>query len=239
MSLFGRGFVPGESLSDRIAAMTDPASWSTPDRRAKMGAGFERAKAVQRSIAEAARAAFGGRITYAAGGWEQVEWDLFDIVSIDAYRDANNAARYREQIRGYTRFGKPVAITEFGCCTYAGAAAAGGTGWMILDLVSSRPQLTGVHHRDEVEQVRYFHELMEVFDAEGVDSAFWFSFAGFALPTGTTRHGMSTWHPMAYGPKTRLCVVLSKIAVFVRGSLIGCAMVWIHFRFSSSLLPGG
>jgi len=35
--------------------------------------------------------------------------------------------------RGYVRFGKPVAITEFGCCTYAGALAAGGAGWLILD----------------------------------------------------------------------------------------------------------
>jgi hypothetical protein len=182
MSLFSKGFVPGEGLNDRIAAMIDPATWSTPDRLAEMVAGFERAKALQRSIPKSGRATFGGRITYAAGAWEAVEWHLFDIVSIDAYRDANNAARYREQIRGYVRLGKPVAITEVGCCTYAGASAAGGTGWLILDQVSSTPQLTGVHQRDEAEQVRYFHELMEVFDAEGVDSAFWFGFAGFALP---------------------------------------------------------
>src|SRR5215471_3518841 len=84
--------------------------------------------------------------------------------------------------RGYV--GKPVAITEFGCCTYAGASAVGGTGWLILDQVSPTPQVTGVHQRDEAEQVGYFHELMEVFDAEDVDSAFWFGFAGFALPHG-------------------------------------------------------
>jgi hypothetical protein len=182
MSLFGRGFVPGDSLSDRIAGMMDPATWSSPDKVAEMMAGFERGKAALRAIVEAGRGVFGGRVTYAAGAWEEVDWGLFDLVSVDAYRDATNAAAYREQVRSYGRFGKPVAITEFGCCTYAGAGAAGGTGWLILDQASSTPQLTGEHQRDEGEQVPYFRELMEVFDAEGVDSAFWFSFASFALP---------------------------------------------------------
>jgi hypothetical protein len=36
--------------------------------------------------------------------------------------------------------------------------------------------------RDESEQVRYLHDLLEIFDAAGVDSAFWFTFAGFGLP---------------------------------------------------------
>jgi hypothetical protein len=182
MSLFAKGFVPGDLLSERIAAMMDPATWSSPDRLAEMQAGFERGAAALRAIAGGAREVFGGRITYAAGAWEQVEWDLFDVVSIDAYRDVHSAPRYREQVRSYARFGKPLAITEFGCCTYAGAGAAGGTGWLILDQASPTPRLTGVHQRDEAEQVRYFRELMEVFDAESVDSAFWFSFAGFALP---------------------------------------------------------
>ena len=182
MSLFARGFVPGDGLSDRIAGMMDPGTWSSPDKMAEMMAGFERGKATLRAVVEAARGIFGGRVTYAAGAWEEVDWDLFDVVSVDAYRDANGAPRYREQVRSYGRFGKPVAITEFGCCTYTGAAAAGGTGWLILDQASLTPQLTGVHQRDEAEQVAYFHELLEVFDEEGVDSAFWFSFASFALP---------------------------------------------------------
>jgi hypothetical protein len=36
--------------------------------------------------------------------------------------------------------------------------------------------------RDEGEQVRYLTDLLEVFSGAGVDSAFWFSFAGFGLP---------------------------------------------------------
>jgi len=182
MSLFVKGFVPGDTLSDRIAAMMDPATWSSPDKAAEMMAGFERGKATLRAIVDGGRRAFGGRITYAAGAWEEVDWDLFDIVAVDAYRDANNAAVYPAQLRSYARFGKPVAITEFGCCTYAGAGAAGGTGWLILDQSSPVPRLIGEHRRDEGEQVRSFLESTEAFDAEGIDSAFWFSFAGFALP---------------------------------------------------------
>jgi hypothetical protein len=72
-------------------------------------------------------------------------------------------------------------ITEFGC-TYAGAAARGGSGWLIIDEEADRPVIKGDHRRDEEEQVRYFRGLMEIYDDEQVDAAFWFSFAGFALP---------------------------------------------------------
>jgi hypothetical protein len=182
ISLFGSGFVPGHDLASRVATMVDPATWADPDRMAAMQAGFQLAKDVQRSCVRAARAAFQGPVTYASGAWEEVEWDHFDIVSVDAYRDAANARTYREQIRGYRRYGKPVAIAEFGCCTYTGAADAGGSGWQILDPASSAPALVGTHRRDESEQVRYFDDLIEIFDAERVDAAFWFSFAAFALP---------------------------------------------------------
>jgi hypothetical protein len=192
MSLFCAGFVPGEGLTGRMATMTDPRTWSTPEGRAAMGEGFARAQRAHREIVAAARAVFGGRVTYAAGIWEEVEWDLFDIVSVDAYRDAQNAATYREQLRAYHRFGKPVAVTEFGCCTYRGAAERGGTGWMILDRNADPPMLDGEYERDEDEQVRYLHELLEAFEAEGLDSAFWFSFAAFELPHGTAdpRHDL-------------------------------------------------
>jgi hypothetical protein len=180
MSLFCAGFVPGDGLQGRIATLTDPGTWASSSRRAELFAGFARAAETQRTIASRARAVFHGPITYAAGLWEQVEWDLFDIVSVDAYRDATNAVGFREVVEAYRRFGKPVAVTEFGCCTYRGAADRGGAGWMIV--APDRSSLTGVHPRDEAEQVRYLHELSAVFDAAGVDAAFWFTFAGYELP---------------------------------------------------------
>lgn len=49
------------------------------------------------------------------------------------YRDSSNAAGYRDLLRSYAGFGKPVVVSEFGCCTYEGAADAGGAGFMIFD----------------------------------------------------------------------------------------------------------
>jgi hypothetical protein len=180
MSLFCTGFVPGDGLQGRIATLTDPGTWASSSRRAELFAGFARAAATQRRIASAARAVFDGPITYAAGLWEQVEWDLFDFVSVDAYRDATNAVGFRDVVAAYRRFGKPVAVTEFGCCTYRGAADRGGAGWMVV--APDRSSLTGFYPRDEAGQVRYLHELSADFDAAGVDAAFWFSFAGYELP---------------------------------------------------------
>jgi len=179
MTLFSKGFVPGEGLAGRTATMTDPRTWATEDGRAPLLAGFERAREVQRRTVAAAREVFGGRLTYASGTWEQVEWDLFDVVSIDAYRDEGNAARYAEELRAYHRFDRPVVVTEFGCCTYRGAADRGGLGWTI---VREDRTIPAEHERYEAEQVRYLHELDAVFDAERMTGAFWFTFAGFELP---------------------------------------------------------
>ena len=43
-------------------------------------------------------------------------------------------------------------------------------------------RLDGDYIRDEDEQATYLRELLDVFNAEGVDSAFVFTFAGYAAP---------------------------------------------------------
>jgi hypothetical protein len=63
-------------------------------------------------------------------------------------------------------------VTEFGTCAYQGAGERGGMAWI--------PPEGAVY--DEQEQVRYFTELLDVFEREGIDTALWFTFAGFALP---------------------------------------------------------
>jgi hypothetical protein len=198
LSLFCRGFVPGDTWADRIATMTDPATWADPDRLAAMQRGLDRWHQVHRDVAAAARARFGGRLTYAAGLWEDVPWELYDVVSVDAYRDAANAATFRETLSGLRRFGRPVAVTEFGCCTYRGAGDRGGSGWRIVDRSVEPPVIDGDHVRDEGEQVRYLHELLDEFDAAQLEAAFWFSFAGYELPhrPGDPRHDLDL---AAYG----------------------------------------
>ncbi|MFK4089978.1 hypothetical protein ACI2LF_38055 [Kribbella sp. NPDC020789] len=182
LSVFCTGFVPGESSGERIAAMTDPATFADPAKLSQLQAGMLRWTEVQQRLVAAARAAFGGRITYAAGMWEEVDWSLYDLVAVDAYRDAQNAESFADELRERARWGKPVVATEFGCCAYRGAAARGGAGWMIVDRSVDPPVLNGSYERDEQEQVTYLQELVAELDRVGLDGAFWFSFAGYELP---------------------------------------------------------
>jgi hypothetical protein len=172
LSLFGTGFVPGAAFGDRIGGL------GTVD----LGAVCARLSDFLGTAAAEARSRFGGKITYAAGPWEEIDWSPFDIVAVDGYRGAENRAYFDLDIRRRFRHGKPVAITEFGCCAYRGAGDRGGLGWAIIDREADPPRLDGDYARDEGEQVRYLTELLGVFSAAGVDSAFWFTFAGFGLP---------------------------------------------------------
>jgi hypothetical protein len=187
MSLFSRGFLPGDTVFDRIELLTC-------GHAGRGGAGEdspgETAQLVNTFLAEAAadaRRRFPGRLTYAAGLWEDIDWAPFDIVAADAYRDESTKAFYPDMIGSLVTMsaalGKPFAATEFGCCTYEGAADRGGMGWAIVDDTTDPPRIKGDYRRSEAEQVAYLTELLATFDAHGVDSAFWFTFATF-----TARH---------------------------------------------------
>ena len=180
LSLFGVGFLPGASFADRIAGVQAPG----PEMREAFGSLTARLNGFLADTAEAVRPRFAGPISYASGLWEHVDWSPFDIVASDAYRDAGNAATFRDEVRKLSSHGKPVAVTEFGCCPYAGAAAKGGTGWTIVDDTADPPRLDGDYVRDEGEQVRYLEEVSSVFREEGVDLAFWYTFASYYLQRG-------------------------------------------------------
>ncbi|MEV8095702.1 hypothetical protein [Kitasatospora sp. NPDC085879] len=176
LTLFADGLLPGAGLGDRMAALFRPETWQT------MPAVLARLNAFLADTAAACRAEFGGRITYASGVWERIDWTPFDLVAVDAYRDAHNAARYRDELRAHFAHGKPVAVTEFGCCTYAGAADRGGLGWDVIDRSVEPPAVRPGLVRDKQEQARHLRELLPVFEEEGVDAAFWFTWAGYRAP---------------------------------------------------------
>ena len=54
-------------------------------------------------------------------------------------------------------------------------------------------RLDGDYNRDEAEQARYLRELLDVFDAEGVDSAFVFTFASTRVPHRPEATLATTW----------------------------------------------
>ncbi|GAA0927585.1 hypothetical protein [Nonomuraea longicatena] len=164
---FGHGYISGDTYTERMSAMMADLSWLET-----VSTTADRFNAFLAEAVETARPLFGGRISYASGPWESVDWTPFDVVGVDAYRAAYNAGSFVEEMRGHFKHGKPVVVTEFGTCTWRGAAEQGGSAMLVPEGAV----------RDEGEQVRYFEELMDIFDKVGMDGAFWFSFAGFELP---------------------------------------------------------
>ena len=185
LTLFNPGYLPGTFFYDRIRRLARPG----PRQLAAFARLPKRLNAFLAEAAGAARSRFDGPLTYAAGTWEPVEWSRFDIVSVDAYRDARNARSFRADLRKLAAHGKPVVATEFGCCAYAGAADRGGLGWDIAEYDEAGvPTIKGKYERDESEQVRYMQEVNQVFVEEGLDLAFWFTFAGYHMPASSDPH---------------------------------------------------
>ncbi len=182
LSLMNQGFLPGGSLDERIEALLH----GEPERRREsIAAVGARVNDFLGRAVTLVRERFGGRITYAAVPFERVDWTPFDLVSVDLYRSAAVAGQFRGGVRSLVAQGKPVAITEFGAATYRGAGDRGAQGLEIVeyDTVTRAPvRLNGAYVRDEADQAAYLRELLEVFDAEGVDSAFVFAFALHGFP---------------------------------------------------------
>ncbi|WP_061292844.1 hypothetical protein [Herbidospora cretacea] len=178
VSMMTDGFLPGETFRERLSLL--PAGMA--EVPAKMRAFLAEAVALVRER-------FGGRVTYSSLPFEQVDWTLFDIVATDAgYRSAATAATYRETVRALVEqgraLGKPVSVNEFGCVTYRGAADAGERGDAIVKW-GDDGRAVGLSQevvRDEEEQARYLREVLTILDEEGVDGAFWYTFARWDLP---------------------------------------------------------
>jgi hypothetical protein len=132
------------------------------------------------------RTLFRGRVTYAAIQFEAVDWDVFDVVTVELIRSAAVADIFRTGVRTLVaQHPKPVAITGFGTATWRGAADMAPRSMEIIenDPDTGAPlRLSGEFERDEEGQASYLRELLEVFDTEGVDSAFVFLFSLDNLP---------------------------------------------------------
>lgn len=180
ISMFTDGFLPGRDLAERMALFTDPMRMreAVPAARA----------AVRDFLAEAVprvRERFTGPVGYASIPLEAVDWAPFDIIASDAgYRDATNAATFPQTLAAAVEQGKPYAATEFGCCTFRGAAdVAGRAEPVTYDEHGRAATLTARLERDEEGQARYIVDLLRDYEAGGVDAAFVYTFANRHLPT--------------------------------------------------------
>ncbi|QHW34693.1 abortive infection protein [Paenibacillus rhizovicinus] len=174
LTFFMKGLVTGETAFDRMQTLINP--WKLIKNTLRKGSFHKRLNAFLTKAVAVVRSRFHGKLTYASGVWEQVNWAPFDFVGIDCYRDRMNQGSYREKLRAYFKHGKPVVVLEFGCCTYAGASEKGGYGWAIVDRDQSPPRMKGEYVRDENEQTRYMEELLTIFKEEQVEGAFWYTF---------------------------------------------------------------
>ncbi len=189
ISLFTIGFLPGDTLEERLAVIADAVRVRQiiADVRKRMDEFL-------RQAVDVVRARFKGRVSYASLPFEGVDWSRFDIIATDAgYRSREHLTQFRDLIRAFVAQGraqgKPVAVTEFGCGTYRGAGGVAGRGDQIVEWGNdARPhRLKGDYVRDEDEQATYLCELLEVFEAEGVDNAFVYTFARYDLPHSNDR----------------------------------------------------
>jgi hypothetical protein len=182
LSLMSKGFLPGDAVEERLALLMSEQD-QLPRRMGEISATVN---SFLQNAVEQVRERFGGKITYAAIPLERVDWSPFDIVAVDLYRSAEIADRFAEAVRTLVAQGKPVVITEFATAAYRGAGDNRGA--HVLEIVdfdkdSGAPlRLTGAYERDEAGQAAYLRELLEVFDAEGVDSPFVFLFALESFP---------------------------------------------------------
>jgi hypothetical protein len=181
LSIMNRGFLDGDGVQERLAHLL-----ADPDRVSERIADVRsRLDAFLRDAVAAVRERFRGKVTYAAIQFEGVDWGLFDFVTFELIRSAEVADRFRDGVRDIVAQPKPVAITGFACATWRGAGDVAPRSMEIIeydDATGAPLRLTGEYQRDEAGQAAYLSELLEVFDSEGVDSAFVYLFALYNLP---------------------------------------------------------
>ncbi len=226
LSLFMDGIIDGKSVYERIDNISKPTYWM---KNAFKGGIDRPLNAFLAQAAQAVRAEFQGPLTYASGTWEHVDWAPFDFVAVDQYRDAGNKSHYRQQLRAYFGHGKPVVTTEFGCCPYRGAEDKGGLAWDIVDWAATPRRLKGNYVRDEQVQADTITDLVTIFDEEGVDGAFVFTFvntmytydprplydldmASYSVVKSFTDHNGTTYPDMPWEPKAAFAALAQSYA---------------------------
>ncbi|WP_326822651.1 hypothetical protein [Streptosporangium sp. NBC_01756] len=175
LSLMNKGFLPGDSTDERVELLRQPHHLR--ERIDELGT---RVNDFLGRAVTLVREHFGGKVTYASVPLERVDWTPFDIMSMDLYRSAEIADHFAEGVHDLVAQGKPVAITEFGAAGYHGAGDRGAQGLEIVEYdkdTRAPVRLNGEYARDEAGQAAYLRELLEAFDAGGVDSTFVFTFA--------------------------------------------------------------
>ncbi|GAB2859617.1 hypothetical protein [Lentzea nigeriaca] len=171
LSIMNKEFLPGDDVMDRVNRLFGQGG--------QLDEVSARLNAFLAEAVSAIRAEFRGKITYACIPFERVDWSLFDISSFELIRSAEVAEQYAASIRNVVAQGKPVAITGFGTAAWRGSSAIAPRSMEIVehDDAGLPVRVKDGYVRDEQEQAAYLRELLDIFEAEGVDGAFVYMFA--------------------------------------------------------------
>jgi len=120
LTLMMPGIVPGRDFADRTREAFTRIKAGDHSANDRLDEFLGRASA-------AVRAVYRGPLTYASLIWEDVNWDRFDIIGVDHYRDARIKDRYTAMLEPLLAHGKPVVNTEFGMRTYQVPRAEAGS----------------------------------------------------------------------------------------------------------------
>jgi hypothetical protein len=173
--LFVPGILPGDNALERIENISkgnyDPQQM------------VRRLNDFIKQAANVGRSAFDGQLTYGSAHGDDVDWDLFDIVSVNYYSyHGRDRAAYAKDLASYYRWDKPVAITECGSCTFKGAPKRGGMGWDVVDYSKPVPEIKDGVVRSEATQARYFADVFEVFESMDLYAAMIYQFGSPDAP---------------------------------------------------------
>ncbi|MEW1830304.1 abortive phage infection protein [Streptomyces sp. NPDC088196] len=166
--LFVPGIVPGATVLDRVQNILN-GTFDPAKMQRRLNAFTKKAAALGRSV-------FHGNLSYAAAQDDEVDWTLFDIVGIDYYSYFSQPADYVRELSQYRRWGKPVAITEFGTCAYKGAEKTAGMGWNVVDYDKDPEEIKGHLIRSEHTQAAYVTALLNIFESMNFYGAMAFEF---------------------------------------------------------------
>jgi len=223
LTLLMEGIVPGRDFAARTREAITRMKAGDRSASGRLNDFLGRASTAVRGV-------YHGPLTYASLIWEDVEWDRFDLIGVDHYRDARITDRYVEMLQPLLAVGKPVVNTEFGMRTYRGAEGEGTLGFGVADHMRVglhqlpvvgrfvRERLNGDYVRDEAMQARELAETLTILDGAGVDGAFVHEFVTAAATFSdkprydldmnafslvkTYRHGKGTTYPdMNWEPK--------------------------------------
>lgn len=171
-SLFNYGAFPGKTFDERMNWLFSLGGESETEARNKLKAADIKLNEILAKICRQVRKHFSGKVTYSSGTWENVDWDMFDIVGVDYYRRAESDEEYVSGIDRY-RGSKPVIVMEMGCCAYEGAASRGGEGFAIFKGVDGDGKAVYengiVPRRDEGEQASYIEHNIGLLRNAGAD----------------------------------------------------------------------